>query len=321
MNPPGWYPDPAGTPNSFRWWDGQNWTAATTTTPATTPPPTNPTPQTGPGPEQAGPGQPGPGGPPGKKAGTPVLIGVGAAVLALIVLVAVFFMTGVFGGDEEGGPPPPSVEPTAPPSPGQTPGGNESPGGGQSPGTDPQEPGELNCAGGNQNSTSSQSKIYSAGGLQYEAPEDWGFRFDKSQWTWLDDQAVWGTTDVEPKDEGWAAGVALGGVQAANGFADPKSAVTNVIECLSTYGIMNEGGWTANEESAEEVTVEDMKGYRAEYLFSNGDSGSYDGYAVTVLVLDTGREGSLGTWMSFGPKGESKTADQLKAAEESIAGN
>ncbi len=27
LPPPGWYPDPAGTP---RWWDGQQWTAATT---------------------------------------------------------------------------------------------------------------------------------------------------------------------------------------------------------------------------------------------------------------------------------------------------
>lgn len=31
LPPPGWYPDPAGTP---RWWDGQQWTAATTEPPA-----------------------------------------------------------------------------------------------------------------------------------------------------------------------------------------------------------------------------------------------------------------------------------------------
>ncbi|WP_267593470.1 DUF2510 domain-containing protein [Carbonactinospora thermoautotrophica] len=27
--PPGWYPDPSGQPNTLRWWDGTQWTAAT----------------------------------------------------------------------------------------------------------------------------------------------------------------------------------------------------------------------------------------------------------------------------------------------------
>lgn len=306
MNPPGWYPDPAGTPNSFRWWDGQNWTAATTTTPATTPPPQNAQPQVGPetGPATAG--------EPGRRAGLPVIIGVGVAVLALVVL-GVIFVPRLLGGKGEQTEPPPSVDPSGPQTPGPTPGSPQSPGQG--------EPAELNCAGGNQNSTGTQSPIYSAGGLQYEAPEDWGFRFDMSQWSWLDDQAVWGTIDVEPKKEDWAAGVALGGVQVANGFNDPKSAAANLIECLTSYGFMNDGNWSASEESAEDVTVGDLEGHRAQYLMSNGEEGTYPGYEVTVLVLDTGREGSFGTWMSFGPKGESKTAEQIKAAEESIAGN
>lgn len=313
MNPPGWYPDPAGTPHSFRWWDGQNWSSATTTTPATTPPPQNAAPQAGPGMEQAGPGaEQGANGEPGKRGGTPVIIGIVAAAVVLVLVVAlVIVVPRVLGDGEETGPTPP-VDPSNPTS-----------GGPQSPGADPSNPGEpaeLNCAGGNQNSTSTQSPIYSAGGLQYEAPEDWGFRFDMSQWTWLDDQAVWGTIDVEPKDEDWAAGVALGGVQAANGFTDPKSATANVIECLTSYGFLNDGNWKADEKSAEDVTVAGLEGHRAEYLITNGE-GSYPGFSVVVLVLDTGREGSLGTWMSFGPEGESKTAEQIKAAEESIAGN
>lgn len=306
MNPPGWYPDPAGTPNSFRWWDGQNWTSATTTTPATTPPPQDAVPQVGP---EAGPGTDAE---PGKRAGLPLIIGIGAAVLVLIA-AAVFVVPRLLGDDEETGPPPTTDPPGS--------AGPQTPGGPQSPGGDPGDPAELNCAGGNQNSTSTQSPVYSAGGLQYEAPEDWGFRYDMSQWTWLDDQAVWGTTDVEPKEEDWAAGVALGGVQVANGFNDPASSAANVIECLTTYGFMNEGDWTATEESSEEVTVGDLKGHRSEYLMSDGSAGAYPGYQVVVLVMDTGREGSFGTWMSFGPKGEPATAEQIKAAEESIAGN
>ena len=39
MPSPGWYPDPAGTPGRYRYWDGQAWSETTTTDPAATPPP------------------------------------------------------------------------------------------------------------------------------------------------------------------------------------------------------------------------------------------------------------------------------------------
>ncbi|MDK9297683.1 DUF2510 domain-containing protein, partial [Propionibacterium freudenreichii] len=39
MPTPGWYPDPAGTPGLYRYWDGQAWTGATTNDPAATPAP------------------------------------------------------------------------------------------------------------------------------------------------------------------------------------------------------------------------------------------------------------------------------------------
>ena len=34
---PGWYPDPAGTPNRFRYWDGRAWSTDTTDNPAAAP--------------------------------------------------------------------------------------------------------------------------------------------------------------------------------------------------------------------------------------------------------------------------------------------
>lgn len=35
---PGWYPDPAGTAEMYRWWDGQDWTLAISETPHAAPP-------------------------------------------------------------------------------------------------------------------------------------------------------------------------------------------------------------------------------------------------------------------------------------------
>jgi hypothetical protein len=40
--PPGWYPDPAGAPGRFRFWDGQGWGAATTDRPDANMPPQQP---------------------------------------------------------------------------------------------------------------------------------------------------------------------------------------------------------------------------------------------------------------------------------------
>ncbi len=36
---PGWYPDPAGTPDLFRWWDGGDWAEAISESPRAPSPP------------------------------------------------------------------------------------------------------------------------------------------------------------------------------------------------------------------------------------------------------------------------------------------
>ncbi|WP_435771292.1 DUF2510 domain-containing protein [Nocardioides sp. SYSU DS0651] len=52
MTNAGWYPDPAGAPNTYRYWDGQSWSQMTTNNPSGAAPG---------GPVQGGPGQGGPG--------------------------------------------------------------------------------------------------------------------------------------------------------------------------------------------------------------------------------------------------------------------
>lgn len=307
MNPPGWYPDPAGTLNTFRWWDGQNWTQATTQSPHTTPPPQ----------QNPGGAQPGYAGGPDHQRRNKILLIAGIGVVALAVIVAAAILVPRMLRDDEPDPPimpneSTSADPTAPQTDGPQPSSPESGGSGAP------APGQLNCAGGNQNAVGGKAPIFSAAGLQYEAVKDWTFRFDKTQWTWLDDQAVWGTTKIEPRDEDWAAGIAIGGVRRANGFTEPKSAAAGLVTCLTQYGFMNDGNWKADEEASEDVTVDGMPGHRTSYLLSDGSKGAYPGYEVVALVLDTGADDTLGTWMSFGPKREPTSEVQLKTAEKSI---
>ena len=81
---PGWYPDPAGQPNRFRYWDGQQWSEVTTDNPylppppppGAVPPPQQPSDQPAAGePTAAAPSEPGPeqetSGQPGGQASTP----------------------------------------------------------------------------------------------------------------------------------------------------------------------------------------------------------------------------------------------------------
>ena len=131
QTPPGWYPDPYGTPGLQRWFDGTQWTQSTQ--PAAgqgTPAPWSP-PEQGPGTPQPwhGPGAPGtpqpwtPSGVPGsvpapRKNGNATLLALagGGAVVVVLALVAVLLAVGVFDSDDPS-PAPSASSPVAGPPP------------------------------------------------------------------------------------------------------------------------------------------------------------------------------------------------------------
>ncbi|HWJ81820.1 MAG TPA: DUF2510 domain-containing protein [Nocardioides sp.] len=64
MTSAGWYPDPAGQPHTYRYWDGTSWSEATTTNPSTPVPGATPAPPTPPPPVSPPPASPPPAAPP-----------------------------------------------------------------------------------------------------------------------------------------------------------------------------------------------------------------------------------------------------------------
>ncbi|MGJ3508674.1 DUF2510 domain-containing protein [Enemella sp. A6] len=89
MSAPGWFPDPAGTPGRFRYWDGKTWSQVTTDNPAGTPPP----------PPSGGAG--GPGAPGGRSKLLWPILGV---VVALALIASVVWVVGNLRGGGGDGP-------------------------------------------------------------------------------------------------------------------------------------------------------------------------------------------------------------------------
>jgi hypothetical protein len=102
--PPGWYPDPDGTPGRARWWDGLRWSDATTSTVspgAGVPPvPTGPLAGGAPGIRSGGPARWDPGVSPAPRSRRTLwwlLSGAGVVVLVVVVALVVWLLPRITG--------------------------------------------------------------------------------------------------------------------------------------------------------------------------------------------------------------------------------
>lgn len=264
---PGWYQDPEGPPGQARYWDGARWAARREWAP--TGAPTD--------------GRGGPGRPPW------LLPTVAAVVVALLVGLGAWWVWRAPSADDEPTPDPTVVATSAGTTPEQV----------------PTEPGELDCAAADSRNLPSGPELRAAGiVVPFPVHEEWGFRFDSSQWTWLGDLHAWGTVDIEPRGEQWAAGIVVGRLEAGHGFGEPQQAAEAMVECLVTRGPFNTGEEMAVTTSAA-VTVDGMPGWSMEMTYP--EEGEYGATVVRVLTLDAGSDGSIAGVIGFHPEGHSQT--------------
>lgn len=194
----GWYHDPQGAPGQYRYWNGTEWSRETTNDPAAPPP------------GQGAP--PRPPDPPSANRALPFVIG--ATVLVLALILGFIFLPGLLAPPHTPSAPPPPTSSTST--------------------TPPISTAPLNCAGGN-GITLPNNTRYQAGGFTLTVPASWTFRYDKSQWTWIDNAANWGT----PVDN--STGVSFGTLAGKNGFHVAQESTKQVAECLTKYGWANSG--------------------------------------------------------------------------------
>lgn len=334
----GWYPDPAGQPNTYRYWNGQSWSQETTGNPASPPPgappyqpygqpslPQQPTPpaaygQRGygqPGYGQGGYGAPPPPPPPtGGGSGKVIAIVVAAVVLLAALGTGAFFVVRSLDDDgsdsasddtSESASADPSAsdtgatDPTTSPTEEESTGGtNVGPTGAQCNGGAP-DPGRLRAA----------APTLTGGGLTIPSLADSGYTVDagiSAEFTFADDYQA--SYKVIESAGGWIANYGVGGLAKANGFESPQQAAEVVLECM-TSSPLYQGFSGKTDLEVGPVTVDGHDAYSilAEVRVDNPEI-TVEGDVAHVVVVDTGDPASYGLYISVVPIGDQAEINQ-----------
>lgn len=288
MPSPGWYPDPAGTPGSYRYWDGQSWSEVTTT---------DPTNAALPGQARAAAG-----------AGSRSTRGPVIAIIAIVVVVAVIVaivltrggrgVTGDVPEDTNSAAPTESAwDETSTPTP--TPSSNQS---------------SERCPVTTVTKTTSQpSSGIAGGGLQ--APKISGWAKDTIFYLdWVSDTHTL-MEDVYP---GWMSNVSVGALNSVDGFTDPNASAHRTMECYASSGYYED--YTGRDDLVDEATTVD--GHQAWHLQSNvhvqkASLPQVDGDVVDIYVVDVGSDDHFGVFISSVTIGDSA---RDKKVRECISG-
>jgi len=317
----GWYPDPAGTPDTYRYWDGQAWSHQTSTDPysggqpsAPQPPPFAPqaptqlppsygavpgapqqypsTPQWSPMPGSPG----GPGGQGGSGAGKVIAIVAGAVVvlvlLAVIAFVAVKAIGGGKGNDTAGSSPTTGGTPGSPVAPQPSkPLGTITPSttqcDGASPSLGPNGVGTT-ISGGGITSPSLTNRGYSASPRTAKA---FGF-------------AEQATAVAEDVTGNWVSPLMVGAVPKADGFSSVESAARATMVCTANDRHLYKGAYSLKQISASATKVDGHSAFSLIEDIRVHEAGlTVPGDRVQIVVVDTGNPKSYGIWLMAVPIG------------------
>ena len=259
MSASGWYPDPAGAPGRYRYWDGANWSDATTTNPSQQPPPRM-LPETG------------------KKGGKGWIIALVAIALVTLLIVALVLRTtgrgplggGGGGATEDWNSSTPSVSawdevstPTPPPTGGSI----------------------VACPVTQVRTTTKQGNdgLIRGGGLAFTPINGWIIEGLYLQWV-SDFQG-----QVKTIYPGWMSNVGVGALNHVDGFTDPRLAATQTLECFASSGYYQY--FTGREDLINEpYSIDGHQGWRirANVYVDHPTLSQVKGDVVDIIVVDLG---------------------------------
>lgn len=267
MSTPGWYPDPAGEPGEFRYWDGQSWAPTTSPSPAGVPLDTRP-----------------------ERRSTPWLIG--GAILVLTVALIWWLLSGGGGGGV------PIVEDTNSSSPTISAWDEKKPT--SAPPVEAPSNGTLvDCP---QTSTGSANREpvngwIMGGGMKYQAVPGWSV--SEMPLPWMHDDTSQVDEVYSGTMTGWISNTTIGALDIGDGFTDPKTATFQVLSCFATSVYYT--GYTGREDLlSEEFNVGGHTGWhlKSAIYVNISDLPQVEGDWVDIVVVDLGEPESFAVFMS-----------------------
>lgn len=345
MTNAGWYPDPAGSPGAYRYWDGQQWSEQTSTDPygaasgATQQPGQPPAPPAPPAsaatqmpgqqpyqPQPYSSGQPyqqpyqsgqpqwaGGASSGGSSGGKGKTIGIIiAAVLVLVLIgVAAFFGVRALSGDDEPDEPTPS---------GSTEGGSTE-GGEGGDGTDYStvQPTAEQCDGGLPTVGRPQGgDTITGGGLEMPTLADEGYTVEQDYaegFTFAEQFTPIYRVIEQTDTSGWVSTAGVGGLLKRNGFESPEQAAEIVMTCTAANPLLYSNVSDRTDVDRGAITVDGADAFQvtAEVRVDQPDLQT-EGDVVQVVVVDTGDDRTFGLFISAMPIGD----DELAAVQEEL---
>lgn len=294
MSAPGWYPDPSGAPNQYRYWDGTQWSAQTM--PAGGPPNTTGAPMNATG---------------GRRGPRWGLITAGIAALVVIGLVTMWLVrpqgqnvatedsnTAAPTGSQWAETARPSTPPPTAPAPSQAtlaacPVGASTP----------------------TNTYPDDGRIH-GGELKFTKVPAWPQEYVRMSWV-HDHHSQ--THQVIPGR--WFSMVSVGALKTSDGFEDPQTSAYQVMSCFATSTYYQ--GYKGRENVlAEPVTIDGRPGFhlRTEiYIEDTPTLPNIKGDVVDVIVVDTDNPESLGVFISSATIDDDPIIATVDRAIESLA--
>ncbi|MDN5893277.1 MAG: DUF2510 domain-containing protein [Nocardioides sp.] len=354
MASPGWYPDPSGQPNRFRFWDGRSWSEQTTMDPWNTPPPG----QAPPGPpaqqpQQPGqswqPGQPGPPGQPGQgwtpgpvggstgpgsgeeKSGKKTLLAIIGVVVVIVLIIGGIFAVKAFTGDDDELDKSDSDKSSQPNDSTEDPSEDSSESQSSDPqaeGTDPESESSdpdaesARPAVGNECTAGNPTKRVSkdgkgrivGGGLSFAKPKGYKDLGLEGAFAFSHDAAV----TAKSIEAYWASTMMVGELRRVDGFKSAKQAADAVVNCMAASDDFYSGFESRKDLVSEKGSVDKAPAWRIRSEIRVDEprvQAEGDLADVIVVKLDAKR---FGVFIGVVPLGDAALKKVLKKAVKTL---
>ncbi|KRF16569.1 hypothetical protein ASG90_09820 [Nocardioides sp. Soil797] len=347
MSQPAWYPDPSGQPGSFRYWDGQSWSAETTTNPYDAPPasaapsgpppqqsqpygeqPTQqfpqqgqsygqqPTPQWSPMPEHQGSSTANAGGGKGKLW---ILV---AGVVVVLLLVGGGIAAALTMGDDDGDDKSADDESSQSSEPSDDP-TDEPTDGASSPTSEPTDEPTTSTDALTECPRAAQAvHAPTPPGIiksfDLSAPVPAGYTADDQAdraaqaFTWLRDPRGAYQVVEQSGDTGWISLLVVGSVERSDGYGSLEVAAQSVTNCMAGSDDMYRNVTGATPKGSEQITVDGHDAWRIDTEIGIDDpSVSTKGDHAVVVAVEVDDSETYAIFAGVVPLGDQSLLSQL----------